>query len=101
MQGQTPCRVCTFNVPANYNAVVKILEADNVTEIAIQVVTGPVLMTGNFQFSNSFGGTPIASASVSLATGSAFVFQSGGPQAPIDNLSFDATGGSCNFVMKM
>lgn len=99
---QTPCRVCTFNVPSAVNQAIKILEADNVVEVAIQVVTGPVILTGNFQFPNTAnGGGPIPSSPISLATGSAFVFGSPGAQAPIDNLTIDGTGGSVNIVMKM
>lgn len=103
MNGQAPCRVCTFNVPTNYNGVIRITAPDNVTKVTIQVVTGPVLMTGNFQFANTAAGrgNEIPSKQISLAAGTAFTFESGGPEAPIDNLSFDATGGACNFVMCM
>lgn len=95
--GQTPSRLITTTLTGTS---IKILQQDNITKITLLVTTGPVLLTGNYLFLNTnAGGPPIISTPVSLPTGTVFTQCSSGPEAPIDNITIDATGGVCDLVM--
>ena len=99
MNGQTPARVWTYKLSAQ---VLTILEADNVTAITLFVVSGTVNLLGNFQFQNTAAKTgPLASTSATLSAGASYTFASGGPEAPIDNFTIDATGGVCSLIFNM
>jgi hypothetical protein len=98
MSAQTPARVWTYKLSA---AMLTILKADNVTAITLFVVSGTVNLLGNFQFQNSAAGGALASTSAPLSAGASYTFASGGPEAPIDNFTIDATAGVCSLVFNM
>ena len=97
MTGQTPARIWTGTLTGSSLTIV---EADNVTQITLLVTNGTATITGNFPFPNVVG-TPIAASPATLPNGTTFTYVSDGPQAPIDGLTIDASGGTCVLVFKM